>query len=63
MQGFWKKYDLTEGKRGYFFQNLYNLAGQRDTELPLHNETKREFLSTAHFVTGGYLIFLSDYSF
>jgi hypothetical protein len=29
----------------------------------LHNETKREFLSTAHFVTGGYLIFLSDYSF
>ena len=40
MQGFWKKYNPTEGRRGDFFQNLYNLAGQKDTELLLHNEGK-----------------------
>jgi len=28
LQGFWKKYYPTEGRRGDFFQNLYNLAGQ-----------------------------------
>ena len=35
LQGFWEKYYPTEGRRGDFFQNLYNLAGQWDMELPL----------------------------
>jgi hypothetical protein len=29
LQGFWKKYCPNAVRRGDFFQNLYNLAGQR----------------------------------
>jgi hypothetical protein len=40
MQGFWEKYYPNAVRRGDFFQNPKgaDLAGQKDTELPLPNE-------------------------
>ena len=44
-QGFWKIYYPSEVRRGEIFQNLYNLAGQLDTELPLptNNQVRKSY--------------------